>query len=212
MAIHCNTCGYENTPDGSEFCDACGTATGTATAPSSAPPSTPTIPSPPVVNIPAPGVETVLQSPIAPSSGVETVIINPTPNIPTPPVAPISISPPIINVTTATTARLMPKQANAPVPQFSIDSSALIGIFDPDQGPVDIDLEHFAGGETVSRNHAEIYPEGGVWKIKDLGSTNGVFIKPVGQSRFGARITAPTPIASGDEVAIAKICFVFQSP
>jgi pSer/pThr/pTyr-binding forkhead associated (FHA) protein len=199
MAIICNTCGYENNPDNSEFCDACGAEVGTATAPITTPlSSSPPIPNP-VVNIPPPGVETVLQSP--------------TVNVTVPPTTPIiSIPQPNINVSPATTARLISKQANAPVPQFSIDSNALIGIFDPDGGPVDIDLENFSGGETVSRNHAEIYPEGGGWKVKDLGSTNGVFIKTVGQSRFGARITAPTFLNPGDEVAIAKICFVFQSP
>ena len=48
-----------------------------------------------------------------------------------------------------------------------------------------IDLEGFPGDETISRHHAEIYQEGGMWKIKDLGSTNGLFIKQAGQSKFG---------------------------
>ncbi|WP_013334918.1 FHA domain-containing protein [Gloeothece verrucosa] len=112
----------------------------------------------------------------------------------------------------ASTARLVAKQPNAPIPEFLIESSAIIGIFDPDTGPVDIDLENFLGNETVSRNHAEIYTEGDVWKIKDLGSTNGVFIKPINQTRYGARITAPESLKSGDEIAIAKIRFLFQSP
>ncbi len=78
-------------------------------------------------------------------------------------------------------------------------------------GPVDIDLEEFPGSETVSRNHAEIYSEGGFWKIKDLGSTNGIFIKRTGQTRFGARITVPETINLGDEVAFGKVRFLFQS-
>jgi pSer/pThr/pTyr-binding forkhead associated (FHA) protein len=86
-----------------------------------------------------------------------------------------------------------------------------VGIFDPDTGPVEIDLETFFGGETVSRNHAEIYQELGTWKIKDLGSTNGVFIKPPGQPRFSARITIPTPLNSGDEIAFGKVRFLFQT-
>ncbi len=110
------------------------------------------------------------------------------------------------------TARLISKQANSPIPEFAIDSSVLIGKFDPDMGPVDIDLEGFIGDETVSRNHAEIYQEADAWKIKDLGSSNGVFIKPVGQSRFGARITMPEQLNSGDEIAIAKVRFLFQTP
>ena len=71
------------------------------------------------------------------------------------------------------------------------------------KGPVDIDLESFPGNETISCQHAEIYQEGGVWKIQDLDSTNGVFIKPTGQTRFNAKITQPEIINPGDEIAIA---------
>ena len=100
-----------------------------------------------------------------------------------------------------------------PTSEFLLDgSNAVIGKFDPDMGPVDIDLDGFPGDETISRNHAEIYQEGGAWKIKDLGSTNSVFIKRAGQSKFGARITMPEILNSGDEIAIAKIRFLFQSP
>jgi hypothetical protein len=117
--------------------------------------------------------------------------------------------PPIIN--TFTKAKLTSKQTNAPIPEFILDNNAIVGIFDPDTGPVEIDLETFFGGETVSRNHAEIYQELGTWKIKDLGSTNGVFIKPPGQPRFSARITIPTPLNSGDEIAFGKVRFLFQT-
>jgi pSer/pThr/pTyr-binding forkhead associated (FHA) protein len=216
MNITCNVCGYEQNPKGAEFCDACGAELATEVAAISTPPSAPPIPSP-VVNIPDPSAPTAIQAPVVnipppaqpPSSSSaypDTLVI------PVPQPVPISMPQPVINVSTASTARLVAKQANAPVPEFSIAGSALIGIFDPDQGPVDIDLENFAGGETISRQHAEIYLEGGIWKVKDLGSTNGVFIKPGGQSRFNARITAPTPLNPGDEIAIAKVCFIFQSP
>lgn len=139
----------------------------------------------------------------------------------TPPPQPISSIPqpqiavhstPVAVGTISATARLISKQAGSPIPEFAIDSSVLIGKFDPDMGPVDIDLEGFIGDETVSRNHAEIYQEADAWKIKDLGSSNGVFIKPVGQSRFGARITMPEALNSGDEIAIAKVRFLFQTP
>jgi pSer/pThr/pTyr-binding forkhead associated (FHA) protein len=46
--------------------------------------------------------------------------------------------------------------------------------------------------------------------VKDLGSLNGIFIKPSGQSRFGARITTPTSLNTGDEIAFGKVQFVFQ--
>jgi pSer/pThr/pTyr-binding forkhead associated (FHA) protein len=224
MNITCNICGYEQNPKEAEFCDACGAELATEVATISTPPSAPPIPSP-VVNIPDPSAPTVIQAPVvnipppsqppsSSSSYPDTVVIpvpQPTPvSIPQP--TPVSIPLPVLSVSTANTARLVAKQANAPVPEFSIAGSALIGIFDPDQGPVDIDLENFAGGETISRQHAEIYLEAGIWRVKDLGSTNGVFIKPGGQSRFNARIMAPTALNPGDEIAIAKVCFIFQSP
>jgi len=115
-------------------------------------------------------------------------------------------------IPTTTTARLIAKQSGSPVPEFTLESNAIVGVFDPDMGPVEVDLEAFFGGETVSRNHAEIYQEGGIWKVKDLGSTNGVFIKPLGQTRFGARITIPETLNLGDEVAFGKVRFLFQSP
>ncbi|QFS51397.1 FHA domain-containing protein [Nostoc sphaeroides] len=128
--------------------------------------------------------------------------------IPPPPIPTLTPAP----ISTTTTARLIAKQSGSPVSEFTLESNAIVGIFDPDMGPVEVDLEAFFGGETVSRNHAEIYQEGGMWKVKDLGSTNGVFIKPLGQTRFGARITIPETLNLGDEVAFGKVRFLFQSP
>ena len=186
--INCTACGYDKNPNDAEYCDACGSELQAVAAP-----PTPISPFAP----------TVLQPPIL------------EPEIPTPPIPqptyPISTPSFPTFPTAATTAKLISKQVGSPVAEFSLDSNAVVGIFDPDMGPVDIDLEEFSGGETVSRNHAEIYTEGGVWKIKDLGSTNGVFIKRSGQTRFGARITMPETINFGDEIAFGKVRFLFQS-
>ena len=180
--ITCSTCGYDKNPEGTEFCDACGSELQSSTEVTT---------------------ESVAPTRIQPPDPFPST----TPEPPQPP-----YTPPTSPITTTATARLISKQPNAPTPEFPIDGNAIIGIFDPDMGPVDIDLEAFPGNDTVSRNHAEIYQEGGVWKIKDLGSTNGVFIKPAGKTRFNAKITLPETINSGDEVAIAKIRFLFQSP
>ena len=183
MTISCTTCGYDKNPDGSEFCDACGAE---LLATSASP--------------------TLIQTPT-----VEPVDNNVSPP-PPPKTTPIPITT-IATPATAVTARLIAKQPGVSTPEFPLDgSNAIIGIFDPDTGPVDIDLEEFSGNETVSRNHAEIYQEGGMWKIKDLGSTNGVFVKHSGETRFSARITIPEVISPGDEIAIAKVRFLFQSP
>ena len=194
--ITCAACGYDKNPDDAEYCEACGSELEAAVAP---PPPVVVQPSAPEPQIPPPSspAPTVIQ-PSAPEPQI------PPPSPPSPP------TPPVVT-TTATTAKLVSLQSGSPVSEFTIDSNAIVGIFDPDMGPVDVDLEEFPGGETVSRNHAEIYPEGGVWKIKDLGSTNGIFIKSTGQTRFGARITIPENINFGDEVAFGKVRFRFQS-
>ena len=187
--ITCTACGYDKNPDDAEYCDACGSEL-QAVAP---PPPSPTV------------IQPEIPEPVIPPPPSPTVI---QPEIPSPPNVPIP-TPPF--TTTATTAKLISKQPNSPVPEFMVDGSSLVGIFDPDIGPVEIDLEEFPGGETVSRNHAEIYPEGGDWKVKDLGSTNGIFIKKSGQTRFGARVTTPETINYGDEIAFGKVRFIFQS-
>ena len=215
MSKECKTCGYEGNPDDAEFCETCGDGLdNTFNSPSvsvASPPSPPSAspPSPPVPSINPPS------QPITPPVG----IIPPPPapaTVPQPPLSPTvvaSISSPVAvpPVGSPTTARLVAKLSNAPVPEFVIDGYASVGIFTPESGPVDIDLEQFLGSDTISKQHAEIYLDNGGWTIKDQ-STNGTFIKPFGQTRFGPRIMAPTQLNSGDEIAFAKISFIFQSP
>ena len=184
MSITCDACGYENV-EGTEFCEACGSELTVAT--------------------PAPTPSTPEPSEPSPFSTVdETEVTPPQPEpSPTPIPTPTAVTSPV---------KLVAKIPNSPVPEFPLEEeSAVIGIFDPDSGPVDIDLEQFPGSDTISRQHAEIYQENGVWKIQDLGSTNGIFLKPSGQRRFGARITQPEVLNIGDEVAIAKIRFLFET-
>lgn len=198
MTITCPTCGYDKNPPGTEFCEACGSELLVTVDTSSAP--------------------TMIQTsaPFIQSHANEVIEIQPPTPQPTFPTTPNSTPTPI-NVpstsSSASIARLISKQAGSPISKFSLDgSNAIVGRFDPDTGPVDVDLEGFVGEETVSRGHAEIYYETGQWKVKDIGSTNGVFIKRSGQPRFGARITMPETLNSGDEIAFGKIRFLFQNP
>ncbi|MGD1807431.1 FHA domain-containing protein [Dapis sp. BLCC M126] len=110
----------------------------------------------------------------------------------------------------STVVKLISKQVGAPITEFIIDSNnAIIGKFDPNLGPVEIDLDGFYGDETVSSTHAEIYFENNQWQIKDMGSTNGIYIKPTGKARFGYRMNKPEILNSGDEIAIGKIRLLF---
>ena len=86
----------------------------------------------------------------------------------------------------------------------------VVGRFDASSGPVDIDLSGLGGQEHVSRRHAELYREGGVWHVRDLGSTNGVYLKRRGESAFSPRLQEPATLSDGDEVAFGNLMFTFQ--
>jgi pSer/pThr/pTyr-binding forkhead associated (FHA) protein len=190
MTVNCPACGYDQNPADSEYCEACG---------SEMPKSTATQNLASVAPLPLP-----LSAPITPTTSSLPAISQPT----APSVATTTLP---VTSSVASTGRLIAKTPNSPVSEFPLDgSSAIVGKFD--QVPVEIDLENFAGSETVSRAHAEIYQEAGQWKVKDLGSSNGTFLKRLGQSRFGSGITTTEILNSGDEIAFGKVRFLFQSP
>jgi len=56
---------------------------------------------------------------------------------------------------------------------------------------------------SVSRRHARIVVRGGQAMLDDLGSKNGTF-------RRGAKVTAPTPLADGDEIRIGTVAMIFR--
>jgi FHA domain/zinc-ribbon domain len=206
MTITCPNCAHEN-PDGTEFCDVCGTEMTAANVVTTAAPETIVI---------EPPISATDPEPYSPPPTPFTPDPEPYSPLPVPPApeiftAPIPDTPTPTPATTAK-ARLVSKKQDVPTSEFALESNNVIGKFDPDMGPVEVDLEEFPGAETISRQHAEIYRESDLWKIKDIGSTNGVFIKRAGQPRFGARITTPETIEVGDEIAFGKINFIFQSP
>jgi DNA-binding winged helix-turn-helix (wHTH) protein len=60
-----------------------------------------------------------------------------------------------------------------------------------------------ATSATVSRNHARIEIAAGHATLEDLGSHNGTFLR-------GRRISAPVALASGDDIRLGKVEFVFR--
>ena len=53
------------------------------------------------------------------------------------------------------------------------------------------------GDPYTSDQHARVYNDGRRWLVADLGSTNGTFVNQV-------KVTAPTPIAAGDQLGIGR--------
>lgn len=54
----------------------------------------------------------------------------------------------------------------------------------------------------VSRRHAELTPDDGVWYIRDLQSQNGTHVN-------GVRIEQPTRLRPGDQIRTGQSLFVF---
>ncbi|PNY81384.1 FHA domain-containing protein [Deinococcus koreensis] len=86
----------------------------------------------------------------------------------------------------------------------------VVGRFDASSGPVDIDLSGLGGQEHISRRHAELYRENGAWMVRDLGSTNGVYVKRAGEAAFSPRLQEPTRLSNGDEVAFGNLMLSFH--
>ncbi|MFE7976027.1 FHA domain-containing protein [Streptomyces shenzhenensis] len=54
--------------------------------------------------------------------------------------------------------------------------------------------------ETVSRVHAELSRQGGIWVLRDLGSTNGTSVN-------GRRVIGAAVVRAGDQVAFGRATF-----
>lgn len=88
---------------------------------------------------------------------------------------------------------------------FPLNPPAVIGRFDPNVGPIDVDLANLPEGSYVSRRHAKITCEDGVWKITDLGSSNGTFVL-----RNDFERVDEAEINDGQEFALGNARFVFH--
>jgi len=88
---------------------------------------------------------------------------------------------------------------------FEFGSPATVGRFDPAVGPIDVDLGSIDESVYVSRKHARFVCEDGVWRVEDLGSSNGTFVL---RSDFEKVDSAE--LSDGDEVAFGNARFVFR--
>lgn len=195
--VTCAICGKENSA-GVEYCEDCGAALTPAT---SAPGAGVRAAGPARGDTPTPASDPPFRPEDTP--GDPAAAVTPAPQEATAP-PPI----PVVNPRLAwkrygaLTAEEIPLQGDRLV----------VGRFDPETGPVDIDLSGAPEAVQLSRHHAELYHEAdGGWYVKDLGSTNGVFVKRPESSTFGPRLTAPTALTPGDEVAFGNARFIFKA-
>ncbi len=105
------------------------------------------------------------------------------------------------------TAYLLHLQTNTQVelPQ----NLSIIHIGKPnDRVPPDIDVSGFANSDIVSRIHADIRVEGGIYYIEDVGSSNGTYINNMPLAPGNRHRLRP-----GDRVSLGKgdlVTFLFQ--
>jgi hypothetical protein len=226
--IVCHVCGTEN-PDGSKFCEGCGVELSAAPVVEAA--VTPVVEEIPVLEqaVATPELESSANAEIPDVSAVELPITPPP--LPVPEIA-SSIETPVVSANatiisepafnskatmeapvgnSATIARLIPRNLGAGSNEGYILNSErmVVGRFDPSAGPVDIDLSGGQGENYISRRHAEVYLENGAWLVRDLGSTNGVYVKRAGQAQYSPRIIEPQTLSDGDEVAFGNMKFLF---
>ncbi len=87
---------------------------------------------------------------------------------------------------------------------------SILGRFDPETGPVDVDLGALPEAVYVSRHHAEIScDESGQWVVRDLGSGNGTFVCRAGDRKF-QKVGDSEPINDGDDIALGNARFEFR--
>ncbi len=227
--IKCQICQHDN-PAGAEYCEDCGASLSTSAAPAAGAAPSPEAP-PASIPMPEPTPEAAAEMADAPATAnaPEAAPSAPAPdagaNIPTTPDvsvdAPAASAPAPATVPDAAqiavgggTPRLVPNRHGAQsADEFPLLVDRLVvGRFDPETGPVDIDLSQTPEAPLISRHHAQLYKEAdGRWYVTDLGSTNGVFVKSAGAATFGPRLTAPQPLSEGDELAFGNARFVFRT-
>lgn len=227
--IKCQICQHDN-PAGAEYCEDCGASLSASAAPAAG--ATPPPEAPPAsIPMPEPTPEaaaelaeapTATAAPEAPASAPTPdagAAISATPEVPVD--APVSSAPAPATMPDTSqaavgggTPRLVSNRHGAQsADEFPLLVDRLVvGRFDPETGPVDIDLSQTPEAPLISRHHAQMYKEAdGRWYVTDLGSTNGVFVKSAGAATFGPRLTAPQALSEGDEVAFGNARFIFRT-
>ncbi len=183
--IKCQTCGRQNI-DGSQYCDECGARlikTDESNAKNSAPNSSPRVPdavfqSSNVTSIGIPAIVDIIKEAEKSSDKTAQTKMN------------------------GVHSTLKIERGESIGAEFSLSADeSFIGRWDADNGIFpDVDLDAHDPEAKVSRRHARITRENGIYQIEDLGSTNGTFVNR------GRRLIpgAAQPIKDGDEIIVGK--------
>jgi hypothetical protein len=208
MTVQCSL-GHEN-PDGSAFCDECGEPLSGATpvAVSAAPQPAPSVASAPVGSevCPSCGSLNPAGESFCSNCGAmlgTTAAANVAPAVTAPPVA---AAPVMSSAPAAISARLIVEADNQEF-DLSGKDNVMIGREDAVSNIFpDVDLTPHGGEEGgVSRMHARIFVENGLYMLEDETSTNFTFLNR-------QKLTAKTPMAlhDNDEIKLGRVLLRFK--
>jgi len=126
-----------------------------------------------------------------------------------------SSAPPVVLEHSTGAVAIVPQSASLTIErgksagkQFSLGrSGSEIGRWDADGGVFpDVDLDSDDPEAKVSRKHARISVQNGLYEIEDLGSTNGTFVNRGPRLKPGQR----QPLNDGDEIIVGKTFLRFR--
>jgi hypothetical protein len=181
--VQCPACGAENLPD-SRFCSNCGIVMEAAAE------EEPPAPEPE----PAPAPE--------PAGEAETVVEEPEPAAEAAPVAAVAPEPP----SPIGRARFIVRDSGAEITLPTDEGEYIIGREDPVSGVFPtVDMNPHDGENLgVSRRHAQLTVDAGLYFIQDLDSTNFTFLDRKKLAPF-----TPAALSNGDEVRLGKLVMTF---
>ena len=208
MTVQCSL-GHEN-PDGSAFCDECGEPLSGATpvAVSAAPQPAPQVASAPVGSEVCPSCGSLNPAGESFCSNCGAMLGSTAAATAAPDVtaAPVAAAPVVSAAPAALNARLIVEADNQEF-DLSGKDNVMIGREDAVSNIFpDVDLTPHGGEEGgVSRMHARIYVENGLYMIEDENSTNFTFLNR-------QKLTAKTPMSlhDNDEIKLGRVLLRFK--
>ncbi len=178
--IKCQVCGSEQS-DNSQFCDECGTKLDRQTENSAVHTQISESPFYQSANVTSVGIPAILDEEIVEDDSLLAADKSDNRNV---------------------HAGLVIERGNSVGKEFVLVSNEnYIGRWDADNGVFpDVDLDAFDNEAKVSRRHARIMYQNGVYSVEDLGSTNGTYVNR------GRRLIPGTPhrLNDGDEIIVGK--------